>query len=132
MKSQGFRDTGAFTRKPVHLGATAPINLDRLTRCLDGSSNFALPIRPKGAGSSATDCNFASSGTSIDTTGLDRIVRIDRQNQTVTAQAGVRLGELIVALAAEGLELIGNFDQTERTLGSGCLSYLQQQRVRCS
>jgi len=117
MKSQGLRDRRAFTRKSVHDASSAPSNLDRLTRCLDGSSNFAVPIRPKGAGTSSTDCNSASSGTSIDTTGLDRIVHIDSQNHTVTAEAGVRLGDLVVALAIEGLELIGNFDQTERTLG---------------
>jgi len=122
MKSQGFRDTGAFTRKPVHPSAIAPNNLDRLTRCLDGNANFAVPFRPKGAGTSATDCNLASSGTSIDTKSLDRIVHIDHHNHTVTAQAGVRLGELIVALADEGLELIGNFDQTERTLGGAISS----------
>jgi len=117
MKSQGFRDTGAFTRKPARPGAFAPSNLNSLTRCLDGSANFAVPIRPKGAGTSATDCNIAISGTSIDTIGLDRIIHIDSYNHTVTAEAGVRLGELIVALADEGLELIGNFDQIERTLG---------------
>jgi len=117
MKSHGFRDTGTFTRNPARSGAFAPSNLDRLTRCLDGNANFAVPIRPKGAGTSATDCNIASSGTSIDTTGLDRITHIDSDNHTVTAEAGVRLGELIAALANEGLELIGNFDQTERTLG---------------
>jgi len=117
MKSHGFRDTGTFTRNPARPGAFAPSNLSRLTHCLDSSANFALPIRPKGAGTSATDCNLASSGTSIDTTGLDRIVNIDSYNHTVTAEAGVRLGELIIALANEGLELIGNFDQTERTLG---------------
>ena len=117
MKSQGFSDTGASTRNPVHPSVSAPRNLDRLTRCLNRSSNLAVPIRPKGAGTSSTDCSFASPGTSIDTTGLDRIVHIDIRNNTVTAEAGVRLGELIAALADEGLELIGNFDQTERTLG---------------
>jgi len=117
MKSQGFRDTGMFTRSPARPGAFAPTNLARLMRCLDGNANIAIPIRPKGAGTSATDCNIAPSGTSIDTTGLDRIVHIDTYNHTVTAEAGVRLGELIAALAEEGLELIGNFDQTERTLG---------------
>ena len=117
MKSQGFRDTGTFTRSPPRPGAFAPSNLARLMRCLDGNANIAIPIRPKGAGTSATDCNIAPSGTSIDTTGLDRIVHIDTYNHTVTAEAGVRLGQLIAALAEEGLELIGNFDQTERTLG---------------
>jgi L-gulonolactone oxidase len=122
MKSQGFRDTGTFTRSPARPGAFAPSNLNRLMRCLDGSSNVAVPIRPKGAGTSATDCNTAPSGTSIDTTGLDRIIHIDSHKQTVTAEVGVRLGELIAALADDGLELIGNFDQTERTLGGAISS----------
>jgi len=117
MKSQGFRDTGTFTRTAARPGTFVPSNLARLIRCLDGDANIAVPIRPKGAGTSATDCNIAPSGTLINTTGLDRIVHIDSYNHTVTAQAGVRLGELIAALAEEGLELIGNFDQTERTLG---------------
>ena len=117
MKSQGFRDTGTFTRTPARPGAFTPSNLSRLMRCLDGDANIAIPIRHKGAGTSATDCNIAPGGTSIDTTGLDRILHIDSYNHTVTAEAGVRLGKLIAALADEGLELIGNFDQTERTLG---------------
>jgi FAD/FMN-containing dehydrogenase len=117
MKSQRFRDTGMFTRSPARPGVHTPTNLARLMRCLDSNANNAVPLRPKGAGTSATDCNIATSGTSIDTTRLDRIKHIDNINFTVTAEAGVRLGELIATLADEGLELIGNFDQTERTLG---------------
>lgn len=49
--------------------------------------------------------------------GLDRIVKIDDYNQTVTAQAGVRLYALSEALAEHGLELIGNHEMTGRTLG---------------
>ncbi len=117
MKSQGFRDTGMIVRRPARSGVHAPTNLASLMRCLDGNRNVALPIRPQGAGSSATDCNLATSGTLIKTSGLDRIIRIDADNRTVTVEAGVRLGELIASLAEDGLELIGNFDQTERTLG---------------
>jgi FAD/FMN-containing dehydrogenase len=54
--------------------------------------------------------------------GLDRIVRIDTYNHTVTAEAGVRLGALVNALAKQGLELIGNHDQMERTLGGALAS----------
>ena len=61
-------------------------------------------------------------GTVISTTALDRISKIDTYNHTVTAQAGVRIGALVAALAEEGLELIGNFDQTERTLGGALAS----------
>ncbi|MDH5622110.1 MAG: FAD-binding oxidoreductase [Gammaproteobacteria bacterium] len=117
MKSDGFRDTGRFDRRPAQPGAYAPSNLVNLMRCLDRSENIAIPIRPRGAGSSATDCNLASSGTSVRMTGLDRIINVDTLNHTVTAEAGVRLGALISALAEDGLELIGSFDQTERTLG---------------
>jgi L-gulonolactone oxidase len=117
MKSQGFRDTGMIVHRPARPGAFAPTNLAKLMRCLDGDQNIALPVRPRGAGSSATDCNVAAAGTTVNMTGLDRITHIDIDNQTVTAEAGVRIGELIAALAEDGLELIGNFDQTERTLG---------------
>ena len=110
MKSQGFRDTGKFISSPARPGTKTPANLARLMACLDNSANLAVPLRPKGAGTSATDCNLATSGTSINTVGLDRIVKIDTHNCTVTAQAGVRLGALIAALAEEDLELIGNFD----------------------
>ena len=53
---------------------------------------------------------------------LNRIVRIDNYNHTVTAEAGVRLGTLVDALAEQGLELIGNHDQMERTLGGALAS----------
>ena len=102
--------------------APPPTNLARLMSSLDIDSNAAVPMRPKGAGSASTDCNLAAQGTVINTIGLDQIVHIDTYNHTVTAQAGVRLGKLIAALAEEGLELIGNVDQTERTLGGAISS----------
>lgn len=122
MKSDGFRDTGKFDRRPAQPGTYAPGNLANLMRCLDRGENIAIPIRPKGAGSSATDCNHTAAGTSVRMTGLNRILHVDTGNFTVTAEAGVRLGELIAALAEEGLELIGSFDQTERTLGGAIAS----------
>ncbi len=117
MKSQGFRDTGMIVRRPARPGTTSPSNLARLMRCLDVNSRLAEPLRPIGAGTSSTDCGATTTGTTVNTMGLDRIVHIDTYNHTVTAQAGVRLGALVAALAEEGMELIGNFDQTERTLG---------------
>ena len=81
-----------------------------------------MPLRVQGTGTSVTDCNTSVSGTVIRTTGLDRIVAIDTYNETVTAEAGVTLGVLIAALAERGLELIGNYDQAERTLGGALAS----------
>lgn len=91
-------------------------------RCLEPHANIALPLRVRGAGSASTDCNESPSGTVIRMSGLDRIVRIDTYNHTVTAEAGVRLGALVSALAKQGLELIGNHDQMERTLGGALAS----------
>ena len=122
MKSQGFRDTGKIVLPPARPRVFAPTNLARLMRCLDSGANTALPLRPSGACTSITDCNSTTSGSTVDTKGLDRIVKIDTYNHTVTAEAGVRIGSLIAALADEGLELIGNFDQTERTLGGAIAS----------
>ena len=117
MQSTGFRDTGRFVRRTASPGIFTPANLAKLMRCLEPDANVALPIRVRGAGSAATDCNESPTGTVLHTTGLDRIINIDNYNHTVTAEAGVRLGTLVAALADQGLELIGSHDQTERTLG---------------
>ena len=58
-------------------------------------------------------------------TNMDQIIKIDAYSDTVTVQAGVRLHQLVDALAESGLELAGNFDLMNRTVGgavaSGCI-----------
>ncbi|MGB5489586.1 MAG: FAD-binding oxidoreductase [Woeseiaceae bacterium] len=122
MQVPGFRDTGRFVRRPAQPRVYAPANLAKLMRCLEPSANIALPIRVRGAGSASTDCNESPKGTVIETTSLNKIVKIDNYNHTVTAEAGVRLGTLVDALADQGLELIGNHDEMERTLGGALAS----------
>ena len=122
MQSPGFRDTGKFVRRPARPGVYTPANLAKLMRCLEPQVNIALPVRVRGAGSASTDCNESPKGTVIQTNGLNKIIRIDNYNHTVTAEAGVRLGALVEALAEHGLELIGNHDQMERTLGGALAS----------
>ncbi len=117
MQSPGFRDTGKFVRRSASPGVFTPANLAKLMLCLEPDANVALPIRVRGAGSAATACNESPKGTVLHTTGLDRIIKIDNYNHTVTAEAGVRIGALVSALAEQGLELIGSHDQIERTLG---------------
>ncbi len=117
MQSPGFRDTGRFVQRPARPAVYTPANLAKLMRCFEPQTNIALPIRICGAGSASTDCNESPKGTVVRPTDLDKIVRIDTYNHTVTAEAGIRLGTLVAALAEQGLELIGNNDQMERTLG---------------
>jgi FAD/FMN-containing dehydrogenase len=58
-------------------------------------------------------------------TGMDQIMNIDAYADTVTVQAGVRLHRLVDALADSGLELAGNYDLMNRTVGGavagGCI-----------
>lgn len=122
MASPRFRETGRFVRRKAPTKTLAPANLKDLMHCLDPASKTATPIRVRGAGTASTDCNTSSSGTIIETTGLDRITAIDTYNHTVTTEAGVRLGALVTALAEQGLELIGNHDQMERTIGGAVAS----------
>ena len=118
----GFRDTGRFVRRPARPRVYAPPNLAKLMHCMDPMVNIALPIRVRGAGTAATDCNESPKGTVIQTTQLNKLLRIDNYNHTVTAEAGIRLGTLVDALAEQGLELIGNHEQMERTLGGALAS----------
>lgn len=122
MQSPGFRDTRRLLRRPARPGTITPTNLKQLAKVLDPNANVALPIRVRGTGSAATDCNESLTGTVLNMSRLDRIVDIDAYNHTVTAQTGVRLGTLVSALVEHGLELIGNYDQTERTLGGALAS----------
>lgn len=122
MASPRFRDTGRFVRRNPPTKVFRPANLADLMRCFDPAGKAATPIRIRGSGSASTDCNTCASGTIVEMTGLDRIINIDTLNHTVTAEAGVRLGALVAALAEQGLELVGNHDQMGRTLGGAVAS----------
>ena len=112
-----FLNRSAVARKAKGPVEKQPIDLNQLRHQLDPESQTQLPVRPRGSGTSSTDCNTSSGGTILRMTSLDRIIKVDTYNHTVTAQAGIRLGSLVEALAEQGLELIGSYDLQGRTLG---------------
>ena len=118
MFATNLKRTGSF-RTPKATGPVTrePTNLNDLRRVLDPAAGMPTPIRPQGAGTAATDCNASASGTTLKTTGLDRIISVDTRKLTVTAQAGVRLESLVQELAEHGLELAGGYDLQGRTIG---------------
>lgn len=122
MASPRFRDTGRFKVRKSPVKTYAPGTLADLMRCFDPANKAATPIRLRGSGSASTDCNTASSGTIVETSALDRIGNVDIVNNTVTAQAGVRMGALVSELADHGLELVGCHEKMERTLGGAVAS----------
>ena len=101
----------------------APATPGEIRDCLTPGSRYQPPFRPMGAGSSSTDCASSPAGTVIDMTRLAEIRHIDAYADTVTVQAGVRIGALAKALAKQGLELAGSHDLMSRTVGgavAGC------------
>lgn len=126
VSANALRKSGIFAKHKIAKATVVrPATFREIQEYLDPSSNYPDPFRPMGAGSSSTDCNTATAGTVIDMTGMDRIIKIDAYSDTVTVQAGVRLQSLVDALAESGLELAGNFDLMNRTVGgavaSGCI-----------
>ncbi|MDH5501991.1 MAG: FAD-binding oxidoreductase [Gammaproteobacteria bacterium] len=124
--AESLRRSGSYQlRKPTEATVLRPANLPELRKSLSPNSSYARPFRPRGAGSSATDCTTAALGTVIDMTAFDQIVNIDAYNDTVVVQAGVRIGQLSRALADQGLELAGCHDLVNRTVGGsiagGCV-----------
>ena len=118
MPANTLRKSGRFISPaiegPVHL---TPKNLNQLRRILQPESQTLLPIRPRGAGTAATDCNTTPAGTVLHMTGLDRILRVNAAQYTVTVEAGIRLETLVAALAEDGLELCGGYELHGRTVG---------------
>jgi len=49
--------------------------------------------------------------------GVDRLVRVDAANHTVTVEAGASLQSLVETLAEDGLELVGGYELHGRTVG---------------
>ena len=125
-KASTLRSSGIFSsRKPTESTVVRPTTFRDIQAYLDPASNYLAPFRPMGTGSSSTDCSAATAGTVIDMTRMDQIMNIDAYADTVTVQAGVRLHRLVDALADNGLELAGNYDLMNRTVGGavagGCI-----------
>lgn len=118
MTAVRLKNTGRRrVRPPAQPADLAIKDIKSLLAVMKHDAHVALPIRPYGAGTSATACNASPAGTVIRMSGLDRIIKVDPDTLTVTAQAGIRLYALSEALAEQGLELIGSHEMTGRTLG---------------
>lgn len=113
-----LRKSGRYRLRPTDGPVVLyPQRLKDLQRILNPDSPHLPPFRPMGADTAATECNSSSVGTVIDMTAFNEIINIDVAAGQVTVQAGVRLGQLSHALAAQGMELDGSHDLVSRTVG---------------
>ncbi len=91
------------------------LDADRNPPSLAGRETLSEPRAPVGSGSSTTRCITANGGTQLDLSGMNRVLKIERDR--VTVQPGISLTELAEILGEEGLELVGGFDLANRTVG---------------
>ena len=82
------------------------------------TTRYPAPVRAKGSHHSMSRCIVADHGTVIDVSGLDRILRIDAEANTITLEAGVQLLAAARLLAQLGLQFFVNVELGALTLGS--------------
>src|SRR5258707_10362042 len=98
---RGADSSGMYRRPGLVLRLKRSEDLPSL---LDKAKSYPSPVRMVGADYSQTRCVGGDGGTTVDTSGLDKI--LEYGEDTVRAQAGVRVGTLARALAERGQELL--------------------------
>jgi alkyldihydroxyacetonephosphate synthase len=93
------------------IAAVRPQNVDEVARVVRYAASKGLRVLARGGGSSVTGASVPHGEILIDVTGLNQVLDVDENNRTVTAQAGVKLGELEPKLSKIGFTL-GQFPQS--------------------
>lgn len=99
-RSPGADGSGVSRRPRLVMHAR---RFEDIPNVLEKTKTYPAPIRVVGADYSQTRCVGGDGGTTLDTTSLNRILEFGET--TVRAQAGVRVGALVEALAERGQEL---------------------------
>src|SRR5271157_1964472 len=97
---------------------------EEIPAILANTKNYPTPVRFVGADYSQTRCVGGDGGTTVNTAGLDRILEFDENS--VRAQAGVRVSTLVRALAERGLELPLTPEMGQISLGAVAVTTLPQ------
>src|ERR1035438_2959892 len=120
-RSPGADSSGIFRRPRLVLKLK---RFEDLPTVLSKVKSYPTPIRMVGADYSQTRCVGGDGGTTVDTSGLDKILEFGET--FVRAQAGVRVGTLIHALAERGLELPLTPEMGQISLGALAVTTLPQ------
>ena len=106
---------GSITTTPQQIAR--PRNVAELQAILKQSDKYPSPVRAMGSNHSLTPC-AATPGTVIDMKGMKKILKIDRNAMTITAEAGLEMIEANEALREQQLQLMLNIEIGNLTLGS--------------
>jgi FAD/FMN-containing dehydrogenase len=97
----GADASGMFRRPRMVLRAK---RFEEISAILEKTKTYPGPVRMVGADYSQARCVGGDGGTTVDTSGLDKILEFGET--TVRAQAGVRVGRLVRELAERNQELL--------------------------
>src|SRR5471032_2228103 len=97
---------------------------DDIPAILANTKNYPTPVRIVGADYSQTRCVGGDGGTTVDVGALDKILEFGET--FVRAQAGVRVGNLVRALAERGMELPLTPEMGQISLGAVAVTTLPQ------
>ena len=106
----------ASSARPQQL--VRPKSVEELQNILRQRDRFPSPVRAMGSYHSLTPC-VSSPGTIVDMKALNKVVKIDAQKMTFTAQAGLEMIEAADALRKQKLQFILNIEIGNMTLGLG-------------
>jgi FAD/FMN-containing dehydrogenase len=120
-RSPGADSSGIYRRPRLVVRLK---RFEDLPTVLSKTKSYPTPIRMVGADYSQTRCVGGDGGTTVDTGALDKIVEFGET--FVRAQAGVRVGTLVHALAERGLELPLTPEMGQISLGALAVTTLPQ------
>lgn len=120
-RSPGADSSGLYRRPRFVL---RPKRFEDIPTILAKTNAYPSPVRIVGADYSQTRCVGGDGGTTVDTGALDKILEFGED--TVRAQAGVRVGALVHALAERGQELPLTPESGQISLGALATTTLPQ------
>jgi FAD/FMN-containing dehydrogenase len=120
-RSPGADSSGIYRRPRLVLKLK---RFEDLPSVLEKTKSYPTPVRMVGADYSQTRCVGGDGGTTVDTAALDKI--LEYGETFVRAQAGVRVGVLVHALAERGLELPLTPEMGQISLGAVAVTTLPQ------
>jgi hypothetical protein len=106
---------GSIVSAPQQL--VRPKSVEELQNILKQRDRYPGPVRAMGSNHSLTPC-ASSPGTMVDMKSLDKILKIDAEKMTFTAQAGLELIEANQALRKAKLQFVLNIEIGNMTLGA--------------
>jgi FAD/FMN-containing dehydrogenase len=106
---------GSITATPQQL--VYPESVGEIQAVLRDRTTYPSPVRAMGSHHSLTPC-AATDGTVVNLSRMTRVIKIDRDRQTITAEAGLQYIDAAKALRKEHLQFMLNIEIGNMTLGS--------------